>query len=390
MSRVFTPNRMSVSYIPEKVKIRLWGKTAGRCQYDGCNTRLWLDSLTQEEFNAAYVAHIIADRPDGPRGHPKLSEELKCDLTNLMLMCDKHHRLIDRDDVAGHSVERMKRMKALHEERIDLLTDIAPTKQSHILLYGANIGIHGAPLSFREAAQAMIPDRYPASPHPVTIGFGNSSLEDRTSEFWRLEALQISNVIAQQLRPRIKSGEISNLSVFALAPQPLLMFLGAELSDISFADVYQRRKEPQSWKWESDPTAFEYMVLTPKVKGPTDAALVFALSATVMNDRVTAVLGAEIPIWKVTIPQPNNDFVRSRHQTEMFRKTIRPLLNEIKAAHGEKAVIHVFPAMPVSLAVDFGRILNRKADLPVIVYDENKKSGGFSRAIALNCPGGDL
>jgi hypothetical protein len=375
---------MSVSYIPEKVKIRLWGKAGGRCEYEGCNSRLWLDSLTQAEFNAAYIAHVIADKPDGPRGHPKLSEELKCDLTNLMLMCDKHHRLIDRDDVAGHSVERLKGMKALHENRIDILADIAPDKQSHVLLYGANIGVQGTPLSLREAAQAMIPNRYPASPHPLTIGLGNSSFEDRTAEFWKIEALQIHNMVVQQVRPRIKSGEISNLSVFAIAPQPLLILLGAELSDIPFADVYQRRKEPQSWRWEDNPTAFEFIVTRPAVEKPGDAALVFALSATVTDERITAVLGADVPIWRVTIPKPDNDFVRSRAQAEAFRKTIRILLDQIKAAHGEKGVIHVFPAMPVSLAVDFGRVLNRKADLPIVMYDENKKNGGFTRAFALN------
>ncbi|HEX5399969.1 MAG TPA: SAVED domain-containing protein [Verrucomicrobiae bacterium] len=72
----------------------------------------------------------------------------------------------------------------------------------------------------------------------------------------------------------------------------------------------------------------------------------------------------------ITIPKPDNDFVRSRAQTEIFRKTIRPLLDEIKAAHGESAKIHVFPAMPVSLAVDFGRILNNKSDLPLVIYDD--------------------
>jgi hypothetical protein len=97
---------MSVSYIPESVKIRLWWKAAGRCQYEGCNEPLWLDTLTLAEFNSAYIAHIIADKPAGPRGDPELSEKLKSDITNLMLLCDTHHRLVDIADVAGHPVDR--------------------------------------------------------------------------------------------------------------------------------------------------------------------------------------------------------------------------------------------------------------------------------------------
>lgn len=375
---------MSVSYIPERVKVRLWGKAGGRCQYEGCNTRLWLDSLTQVEFNAAYIAHIIADQPGGPRGDLKLSELLKSDITNLMLMCDKHHRLIDREDVPGHPVERLKAMKVLHEKRIDAVTDIALDKQSHVILYGANIGAQSSPLSLREAALGMLPERYPASQQPVLLSLGNSSFEDRTPEFWQFEGMQIQNMFAQHIRPRIKSGEITHLSVFALAPQPLLMLFGSELSNIPFADVYQRRKEPQTWKWEDDPLSFDFTIIEPANPKTGDAALVFALSATVTDERVTSVLGSEIPIWKVTIPKPDNDFVRSRVQAEAFRKLMRTLLDKIKATHSEKATIHVFPAMPVSLAVDFGRVLNAKSDLPLVVYDQNMKLGGFVKALSIN------
>ena len=49
---------MSVSYVPERIKICLWGKAGGRCQYDGCNQPLYRDGITQYEFNSAYVAHM--------------------------------------------------------------------------------------------------------------------------------------------------------------------------------------------------------------------------------------------------------------------------------------------------------------------------------------------
>ena len=44
-------------------------------------------------------AHIIADEPGGPRGHPVLSKQLAKELSNLMLLCLDHHRLIDVDAV---------------------------------------------------------------------------------------------------------------------------------------------------------------------------------------------------------------------------------------------------------------------------------------------------
>ena len=375
---------MSITSVPDRIRFLLWGKGAGRCQYEGCNRRLWIDDVTQAESNSAYIAHIVADSPNGPRGDPVLSETLKADFSNLMLMCDVHHRLIDKEDVEGHPVDRLRAMKKLHEKRIDTLAEIAPEKQSYVVLYGANIGAHGAPLSFREASLGMTPDRYPASQQSIQISLGNSSFEDSTAEYWSYEAQQIRNVISQQLKPRIKSGDITHISIFALAPQPLLMLLGSELSDIPFAETYQRRREPQSWSWEDDPKTYVYELISPSIPKPGDAALVFALSAQITDERVAQVLGNDIPIWRITISNPNNDFVRSRPQTEAFRTKMREVLDRIKIAQGEHAVIHVFPAMPVSLAVDFGRIINSKADLPVVVYDQNRKLGGFAKALEIN------
>jgi hypothetical protein len=77
---------MSVSEIPEKVRALLWAKSAGRCEFDNCNEPLWRDSVTQIEMNFAEVAHIIGDRPNGPRGHQILYQEYCNDISNLMFI----------------------------------------------------------------------------------------------------------------------------------------------------------------------------------------------------------------------------------------------------------------------------------------------------------------
>ena len=66
---------------------KLWAKSGGRCEYDGCNKLLYKDDLTSDEINRAYVAHIVAASPDGPRGDVVLSAKLVDDLSNVMLMC---------------------------------------------------------------------------------------------------------------------------------------------------------------------------------------------------------------------------------------------------------------------------------------------------------------
>ena len=108
---------MSVSDVPEKVRVLLWAKSAGRCEFDGCNKPLWRDGLTQIEMNFADVAHIIGDSPDGPRGDVVLSAEYCNDVSNLMLMCPEHHRMIDRI-TKMYSDEVLRQMKKVHEEQI--------------------------------------------------------------------------------------------------------------------------------------------------------------------------------------------------------------------------------------------------------------------------------
>jgi hypothetical protein len=273
-------------------------------------------------------------------------------------------------------------MKAAHEKRIELVSGIAAEKQSHILLYGANIGTQNPAVSYAEAARAMVPDRYPAELTPLSLGLVNSSFEDRDDSFWLIESGQLRSLFEKSVRPRFRAGEISHLSIFAIAPQPLLILLGSLLSDIPAADVYQLHREPHSWQWQDSPTDFAYTIEEPKERNGRPA-LVFALSGTVPDERIRAALGEHTCIWRVTIPNPHNDFLKSRCQSRAFRQQLRQLMDRIKTRHGERSTLHVFPAMPLALAVEFGRVLMPKADLPLSIYDQNKKLGGFVSALGI-------
>ncbi len=373
---------MSITNVPESVRIRLWGKAAGRCEYEGCNKPLYRDELTKWEFNSAYLAHIIADQETGPRGDPVLSGKLKADISNLMLMCDTHHRLIDIADVAGNPPDRLQKMKQSHEFRIEIQTENQPEKQSEVILYDSNVGDHKAHVSFASACFAM-KDRYPASPTGIHLGVVNSTLRDTDPEFWKYEEKNLKRLFAERVRPRLETGGIKHLSVFGFAPQPLLMALGHLLSDITPADVFQLHREPPNWCWQEHPEGFVFTVKEPgSINGVP--ALVLSLSGTINRDRVEKILGKEFSPWEVTIDTPNNDFLKSREQLQDFRTLMRSLLDKIKAKHGEQATIHVFPAAPVAIAIELGRIIMPKADLPMRVYDQNKKADGFIFALDIN------
>lgn len=372
---------MSVTTISSKNKNILWGKASGRCEYTGCNKPLWFDSLTKYEFNSSYIAHIVADKPDGPRGHPTKSEKLKDNISNLMLLCDTHHRLIDIEDVKGHTVQRLHTMKKEHEYRIEILSSIMEDKRSHVLLYGANIGKINTRLSWKKASVAMMPDWYPADLQAIELSLINSSYHDKDQNYWSIEGEHLKRQFIEKVKPKLQSGGAEHFSVFALAPQPLLIELGRLLSDIPAAQVYQLHREPrQDWKWLPHPKGFGFKI-KPPAKIHKIVALNLSLSATIDDSRIKHVLGDQVSVWKVSIDRPNNDFIKSPEQLRQFRQLLRGLFDDIKAKHGHNNVLHVFPAVPVSVAVEFGRIWMPKADLSLRIYDENH---GFSFAYEID------
>lgn len=372
---------MSVSYIPLKTRLRLWGKSAGRCQYRGCNEQLWYDPLTKVEFNTSYVAHIVADSPDGPRGDEARSKELSEDIENLMLMCDIHHRLIDKEQVDEHSEELLLEMKAEHENKMDLLTSLTEDMESHVLLYGANIGANQTILNMNKAVQAMLPTRYPAEKTPIELSLVNSSFKDNEPLYWQIERENLNRLFNEKVKPRLQSG-INHISVFSMAPQPLLVELGRLITDIQAAEIYQPHRTPKNWKWEKHPKEMKYEIIRPDFHSDT-VALNISLSGTIDNSRIRDVLGQDVSIWTITIQEPYNDYLRSREQMDIFMREFRKLLDVIKKEHGQHNTIHIFPAAPVAISVEIGRAWMPKADLPLKLYDQNKNDNKFEYALEI-------
>ncbi|MCK9404097.1 MAG: SAVED domain-containing protein [Chitinophagaceae bacterium] len=373
---------MSVTSVSEQVKFRLWGKAAGCCQYENCSHPLYYDQLTKAEFNTAYIAHIYADQPKGPRYDAVLSSKLQADISNLMLLCDEHHRLVDKVAVKEHPAERLLAMKEQHERRIELVSKILPAKGSHILLYGAAIGNHRSPLSYLEAASAIIHTNLPANNYAIELGMKNAYQTDDSTDYWNIEASNLHRLFNLKVESLKGNHEIQHFSVFALAPQPLLILLGTLLSDIYIAEVYQRHREPASWQWQLQADASDFALVEPENKSGVPA-LVFELSGNVSDDRIQKILGTDCSIWKIKIDSPHNDFLKTREQLSSFRKICRRIFNKIKIAHGEDSLIHLFPIMPVSAAVELGRVWMPKADLPIIIYDQHRSNNGFTQTLTI-------
>jgi hypothetical protein len=358
----------------------IWARGAGRCYL--CNADLIGDLATGAvDANVGFIAHIVADSPTGPRGDPARSHTLADDASNLMLLCHPHHKAVDVDQVDDFPEERLLEIKRLHEARVAVQTAIRLERSTSVLRYAANVGQHRVLMPYQDVAAALLPERYPAERAAIDLAMRGSALEDGERAFWEAEAVNLRRLFGTRVRERIDVGEVHHLSVFALAPQPLLVLLGTLIGDITPAEVFQRHREPPGWAWPTEGPVMDLTVTAPSTAGRNAIALKVALSATVDDSRIRAVLGEDATIWSLTTPEPHNDLLKRRTDLGQFRVVMRGLLDCIKAEHGADRPLHVFPAMPVATAVELGRVWMPKADVALNIWDERRALGGFREAL---------
>lgn len=379
---------MSKTSIPEKTRLRLWIAAGGRCEYLGCNTRLFRDDVTLAKINRSYIAHIVADSPDGPRGDGVLSPKLSKELSNLMLLCDAHHRLIDIEDVEGHPVDLLTAYKSQHENRIDRLTDIDSDRKSYIVTYAANIGARKGAVSPRQTRFALVSEQmYPASEATLDLDMTQNAATDINPDFWETECQNIDEFAKTRLSGLGPDGnKMEHLSVFAIAPIPLLMHFGKVIGDIRTVEVFQRHRDFKNWEWQT-PTHRTQGYVTEAVRSaPTNAAdviLELSLSDTIDKRSIEEVMGTTKPFYRISVLEPNRDYLKSRDQLVAFCDEYRCLLTRIMGDAGKGCTIHLFPAIPVSVAVEIGRTALPKSDVRIEVYDFNRAVGGWQRALTL-------
>ena len=371
-------------YIKPNIERELWARAAGRCQFDGCNRILYKSPVTQERVNIAEKAHIYSFSEKGPRGWGPfvLNQKALNDMFNLMLMCHDCHRKIDQDtEGIKYTADLLRNWKLQHEQRIKIVTGVAPDKKSHLILYGANIGEEKSPLQEMLTAEAMFPDWYPAEEKAISLSMSWEQ-EDRNAEYWTTERSNLKTVFERNIIPKIKENNPGHFSLFAFAPQPLLIYLGHLFTDKIPVNVYQLHREQATWKWQNHPEGFKYIV-SPPVDIKKQPVLIISFSGKISHDRITSVIGDNVSIWELTIEEPNNDFLKSQAQLSMFRETVRHLMVDIKERHGQQAVLHIFPAMPIACAIELGRVRMPKADIPWIIYDQNNKEKMFIKALEI-------
>ena len=365
--------------IKDSVKLTLWGIAAGRCEL--CNRPLYEDGTFGVAGNFAEVAHIHAVSLGGPRNVSDMTEDEKNDISNLMLLCARHHHMIDanpEDYPDDFLIEQKKR----HEKRVRNVTEISDIQSCRMVSFFSNIDnseIFSSERLFKQAlvSASLIPLEYPV----ISIDADSRTSYSPTKTCFEEKAADMERQVRSWFGSIIKPEDA--IAVFALAPQPLLIKLGTLINDQQNVTVFQCHRIGHKWAWRGEQSSVKFTTKCTRSCESDMVALVIDLSAEIVDQRITRVLGEDCSIYHITIEEPNRYFVTSKEIQDDYIQAMRAILEQIKNEHQNIQCIHTFPAMPNSLAVRMGMDYMPKADIPWKIYEQASPEQGFIETITI-------
>lgn len=364
--------------IPVKTQLKLWVHAGGRCAFYGCNEYLLTDSLTLSEANYSNIAHIVSWSLDGPRGSDPLPQAKRNNIENLMLVCTKHHKTIDSEEnVKDYPKERLQQFKGWHEDRILRVTQYHPQSRTTVVRLKANVKDRVVEIPLTQIREAIAP-RYPSMTEcniDLTMFSGGDE-----RHHWEAMAAVITQKVEKLYELGFEKEPVEHVSVFAIAPMPLLVHLGRRLSDKIETDLYQRHRIPEGWAWKTGGDRVNYKIHKLREgQKKTKVALLLSLSGALSIEELPGNINDDFSVYEITLDgiPPNPLFLRTKDDLDEFKAVYHGLWGDLKRDHAGLKELHVFPAVPAPVAVLCGRERLSKVSPALLVYDKDEDKGGF-------------
>lgn len=103
--------------ITDKTRKILWGRSGNRCAI--CRQSLVVsETSVDSESVVGDECHINSGVPKGPRYNLEMNPQNIDDISNLLLLCRVHHKMVD-DQFETYTTDILKAIKANHEQWIE-------------------------------------------------------------------------------------------------------------------------------------------------------------------------------------------------------------------------------------------------------------------------------
>lgn len=374
--------------IKESVRNALWARTAGRCTI--CNRRLLGDHRTYlHSVLLAELAHNIG--ATGGDGSPRSMDNDGVDDTeaeeNLLLLCHDCHKIIDDPNhIDFFPPEKLRQVKESFERRIEMVTENGGLTRTAALRVGCVIRGALAMASRREIAETLLAVNYLGLVETQRSGDFTCRISGSTGGrgFWDAAQQSIDDTMTQ-VRQAIDSGDVEHVSVFAIGPVPLLVYLGWHLGDKTPTRLFQKQRDQfVGWSWSDQGGPVEFEVTSSDGDASAeDVVLVCSLTSEVNREALPDALDG-CPVIEVrpvgTSPRPT--LLAHEQSLLNFGEQWRVALATAEAQFPNAKHWHTVASAPVTASIEAGRALVRDIHPCVTVYE--RTFGVYEAVLVVN------
>lgn len=379
--------------ITESVKAEVSSLAAWRCQFEGCGENLRKHFIPGVRGNFSYFAHIVAASADGPRGDQALSPQLANDPTNILLLCDKCHRTIDRVAPHLYSRQRLLQMRERNLASVERCLDSLRYPVARVLALGGNVQGQSAAFDESLAQEAMWLQKLRCdNTRPDWFARNAGHLGDTHSPaFWS----SLFTLLKKDI-PRLQSildgtahDSVQGMPL-AVFPAPhatsVLVLTGRLLGEARTIHLFQFHRDQVGgnfggqWAWMGTPPAkdkYNMRVLRSAESEESEATLLVHLTDSIPP--------AELPVsfyengqWarptiEIGVKQPSRRIIDHPEDLEFFGLAVDDALQKLQD-QWRVSRVHLLVIAPIAACVRIGQKMQARCQPDFVLY-ERKTAG---------------
>lgn len=376
--------------VSEAIKAEVCSLAAWRCQFEGCGENLRAHFMPGMRGNFSYLAHIVASSPDGPRGDPSLSSQLANEPANILLLCDKCHRTIDRVAPHLYSRDRLLEMRERNLASVERCLDSLRYPLARVLAMGGNVQGQSAGFDYPLALEAMWLQRLRAdNSRPDWFARNAGHIGDTHSQaYWSSLFVLLKKDI-----PRLQSildgtGDDSvQGKPLAVFPAPhctsVLILTGRLLGEGRTIHLFQFHRDQVGghlggqWAWTgARPATDKYRVnvLRPAQNGDEEATLLVYLTDAIPPKELPTSFYENgqwrLPTIEVTVQEPSRRVIGHPFDLELFGRAMDDALQKLQD-QWRVTKVHLLVIAPVTACVRIGQKMQARCQPDFVLHERN-------------------
>ena len=351
----------------------------GRCMFEGCGADLTEDPVTRARGNFGTLAHNVAASEGGTRGVVYLSHGLSDDPANILLLCETHHRLIDKVAKADYPADTLSAMRRRFCEEAAALLDALALEPTPV--YCVAWPVHRQRIALptsQEITRALKPIGARLDGQLRSVNDNEAVLRSlEGTALWEAMGTTVEQTAADILLQAHVEGY--RAALFAMGLMPALIALGAKLGNKCEITPMLRYRENGLWYWPvNEPRGEFYTIdgLDRLTERRGEVCLLLGLTAVPEAMQLTA---ESLRIGVVSVVARTkylgNGALGHPDDGASFRQRMQELLHWLRDTHGARRV-HVLPCASNAACVFFGQAFDsHHPDL--VIYDFASDENGM-------------